>query len=378
MLRMVHGLGTRAVDRADDDYTRIVALNAPERAPEIGGAGRARAQIKVDVLDLMANQLVSVPFAELVRTVPGLPLDRIASRDEEVERRASERGQEPVGALRLDFAGLLAQKDSFIADMRAMLASLDAAYQHPVDVEFTANFGADGSHRIDLVQCRPLQFLGHTPVTEPPTTIPDQDLLLSTRGPVVGQSRCVTLDRVVQVVGDAYARLPQRDRYAVARLVGRATRLGQDADPPAAVFLIGPGRWGTTTPSLGVPVVFGEIASVEAMCEVVEMGDDPVPDVSLGTHFFNDLVEEEILYLAHFPRRECDRFNRDLLADAPNRLVERLGDEAAPYAGVLRIIEAADLAPGGRLRLFGDCIHQRVLVWREGGAGLRPPRLVVY
>ena len=34
MIRLVFGLGTRAVDRIDDDYTRIVALNAPSRRPE--------------------------------------------------------------------------------------------------------------------------------------------------------------------------------------------------------------------------------------------------------------------------------------------------------------------------------------------------------
>ena len=34
MLRLVFGLGTRAVDRTDDDYTRLVALNAPLKRPE--------------------------------------------------------------------------------------------------------------------------------------------------------------------------------------------------------------------------------------------------------------------------------------------------------------------------------------------------------
>ena len=69
-------------------------------------------------------------------------------------------------------------------------------------------------------------------------------------------------------------------------------------------MLIGPGRWGTTTPSLGVPVSFAEIDTVSVLCEIVAMRDDLVPDVSLGTHFFNDLVEMDILYLALFPGRQ--------------------------------------------------------------------------
>ena len=34
--RIVFGVGTRAVERADDDYTRVVALNAPACRPESG------------------------------------------------------------------------------------------------------------------------------------------------------------------------------------------------------------------------------------------------------------------------------------------------------------------------------------------------------
>jgi hypothetical protein len=36
VIRIVFGLGTRAVERVDDDYTRIVALNAPSRPPSGG------------------------------------------------------------------------------------------------------------------------------------------------------------------------------------------------------------------------------------------------------------------------------------------------------------------------------------------------------
>ena len=114
--------------------------------------------------------------------------------------------------------------------------------------------------------------------------------------------------------------MPLRDRYSIARLIGRLLHLrgetvaGTLPQPPRKnVMLIGPGRWGTTTPSLGVPVHFAEINTVAVLCEIVAMRDDLVPDVSLGTHFFNDLVEKDMLYLALFPKREGNYWNDALL-----------------------------------------------------------------
>ena len=139
------------------------------------------------------------------------------------------------------------------------------------------------------------------------------------------------IDRLIYVPPAVYGQLPLRDRYSIARLIGRLLHLrgptGGGRHTPAAaapknVMLIGPGRWGTTTPSLGVPVHFAEINTVSVLCEIVAMRDDLVPDVSLGTHFFNDLVENDMLYLALFPKREGNYWNDALLMSSPNRLAE--------------------------------------------------------
>ena len=71
-------------------------------------------------------------------------------------------------------------------------------------------------------------------------------------------------------------------------------------DDDSNIMLIGPGRWGTTMPELGIPVSFNEIRNTTVLCELVMMHEGLVPDLSLGTHFFNDLVEMDILYMAFF------------------------------------------------------------------------------
>ena len=65
--------------------------------------------------------------------------------------------------------------------------------------------------------------------------------------------------------------MPDQDRYSVARLIGRLTHL--DKGSPKIIMLMGPGRWGTSMASLGVPVKFVDINTVSVICEMVEMNE---------------------------------------------------------------------------------------------------------
>ncbi|MCM2333886.1 MAG: PEP/pyruvate-binding domain-containing protein, partial [Anaeromyxobacteraceae bacterium] len=279
VVRLVFGLGTRAVDRADDDYTRIVALNAPSLRPEASLDEQTEyAQHRVDVLDLEQRALRSLRLDEVLRRSPGLPMRLFGTpRD---------------GGWVLTFDELL-WATPLVERLRELLARLKDAYRYPVDVEFTGNFVGEGDLRLNLVQCRPLQVREGGAILPPPAGLRDQDVLLRSRGPIVGPSAHTPIDRVIYVDPDAYARLATGDRHEVGRVVGRLTAL--DREGRQKVLLLGPGRWGTTTPALGVPVSFAEIQRVSALCEIMRLGD-VVPDVSLGSHFFNDLVEESMLY----------------------------------------------------------------------------------
>ncbi len=331
MVRLVFGLGTRAVDRADDDYTRIVALNAPERRPETGFAEvRQYSQRKVDVIDLEANQLVACQFVDLVSECRDLPISLFASPDEALARRPEARGLAPGATSILTFEQLLADTP-FVADMRQLLSILQESYGCPVDVEFTANFFPKAGYRLNLVQCRPLPIAAEDSLLELRSHVPEQDRVVEAHSAIIGRSRSVTVDR----------------------------------DPPASIMLIGPGRWGTQSPSLGIPVTFHEIDRASILCEVVAMRDDLVPDVSLGTHFFNDLVEMDILYLAVFPGRPRDNCNFEFFESCPNRLVE-LVPQAESWASVLRVIDIPfDDAGPQRLNLHADTLHQTLLCYLE-------------
>lgn len=350
VVRLVFGLGTRAVDRSDDDYTRLVSLNAPRRRPEASFEEACdHAQRKMDCLDLQTGELVSRPWHEVVAEADeDLPLEPYATRG-------------PGGHPWVTFEGLLHDTE-VPADLRQMLTVLEAAFEQPVDVEFALNFLPDGSYRIHLLQCRTFQISRESEDLTPQTQGITPRPLLVAHGAVIGVSREQKLARIIYIVREAYASLNEGARYRVARIIGRLCRLHDETT--GGLLLIGPGRWGTSSPALGIPVSFAEINHASAICEVVAMHERLVPDVSLGTHFFNDLVEYDTLYVAYFPKKTGNQADEAWFAEAPNELLE-LELEATDFEAVIRVINC--LGEVGPVWLRADTKAQRAEVfgrWR--------------
>jgi len=360
VLRLVFGLGTRAVERTEDDYTRLVALNAPQRRPETDfGEIRRYAQKKVDVLDLKKNRLASLDWTEAAKTLPTSILEKVASCDEEALRRAPRADRRNLLFWTLTFDELLSRTE-FTAHMRELLHTLQQAYGCPVDIEFTANLLDDGRYRINLLQCRPFQAASQNGATvEFPQTVAPADLILESHGPIIGRSRMTRIDRIIFVVPGEYSNMANDRRYALARIIAGITHK-EDARPRKSIMLLGPGRWGTSMPQLGLPVTFADISPASVLCEIAVMHEGLIPDVSLGTHFLNDLVELDILSLAVFPDKAGDRLNLDFLNNAPNRLTAILPD-AAEWERVVRVIDLADCTEGRCLRLCSDSVKQRAI-----------------
>ena len=103
-------------------------------------------------------------------------------------------------------------------------------------------------------------------------------------------------------------------------------------------MLLGPGRWGTKTPSLGVPVTFTEINTVSMLCEIDTMSEGIIPDLSLGTHFFNELVEMDMLYIGFSNSKKENVLNQDFLDTAINRFSDLLPADAV-WSKTIRVIE---------------------------------------
>jgi len=353
MLRLVLGLGTRAVNRTDGDYPRIVALDDPLTKPH-GGIEDARtfSQHKIDLLNISNNTIETQHLSELTEKVLINHLDLMATRDTETEALMRDQGMHNKKSWIINFDTLF-EKSSLAADMSKILTSLESAYDYPVDIEFTVNFVSDGTYKINILQCRPQQTKWQSKPVNIPKNIPDKNILFSSVGNFLGGNISQPLSRIIFVDPYGYGSLSQTQQYDIARLIGKLNRLSNDRNNKP-VMLMGPGRWGTTTPSLGVPVRFSEINNISVLVEIALMRDDFIPELSYGTHFFQDLVETDIFYVALFPDNKQVIYNVSLLEHLNNN-IGNIVEDGIKYQDVVKVYDDLD-----SLFLMSDITSQKL------------------
>ncbi len=352
-VRLVWGLGTRAVDRVDNDYPRLVALSHPMLHPEASPkAIRRYSQQFVDVIDLEENAFKTLPVKEVL--MPRYPALRYIAQVEEdgymVPLRSMPLG-EKMEQLVLTFDEMLHRTP--LADrLRSMLKLLEKHYKTPVDTEFTVHIVEPNSAQprleICLLQCRPQSRLKEISA-HLPQALYHEDIIFSTKR-MVPQGTVTGIRQVVFVPPEGYYALPTTNaRSELTRAIGKLNALLVEEN----FICVGPGRWGTTNPDLGVTITYGDIYNTCALVEITGKGLGPAPEPSFGTHFFQDLVESNIYPLAVYLDDEDAIFNRGFFYDTPNNLVAFLPKEAA-RVDTLRVIDVAAFRPGHHIDLIMD------------------------
>jgi hypothetical protein len=351
MIRLVLGLGTRAVNRVENDYPRIVALDDPLVKPLAGMKDiRKFSQHSVDLLDLEGNQIDTMGVRTLTEKSVLSRLDLYGVRDTEASEALRNLGRPAHDIWMLTFDSFLTETP-FIDRMSRMLNRLEDAYEHPVDIEFTANFNPAGDIQINLLQCRPFQTIGKSGQSGMPEAISEENIIIRMEGNFMGGNIAQPVARIIFVDPQPYSALSVSEKYSVARLIGKLNRItNRDRHP---TLLLGPGRWGTHTPAMGVPVTFAEINHMAALAEISYRDGSLIPDLSFGTHFFHDLIETRIFYLAVYPEQPEVIFNADWFRGLPN-LLETISSADAALHHVVRI---ADIPDAG-FRLCSDVTTQ--------------------
>ena len=345
LLRIVPGLGTRAVDRLADDYPVLVAPGQPGlRVNQTADEAQWYSPKKMDVVNVERGAFETVDVRQfLERHGDALPLARqmISLVDHDRLRR-------PVGLvdfardpLVVSFEGLLADSP-FVARLRALLQLLREKLKTPVDVEFACD-GRD----LDLLQCRPQgEALGGAPAPIPPD-LPRERVLFSANR-YVSNGHVGRVSHVVYVDPEAWGELDADRMREVGRAVGRLNHLL----PKRQFVLMGPGRWGSRGDiRLGVPVTYADISNTAVLIEIARRKGGYVPDLSFGTHFFQDLVESDIRYLPLYPDDPQVAFNASFFTRSPNALRDLLPD-FAHLAEVVRVIDVPRATEGLVLRIL--------------------------
>lgn len=361
-VRLVAGLGTRAVDRVPDDYPRMIGLSHPTLRP----AQTAReiqhySQHYMDVVDLEANAVRTVSVRYAIDTdYPWLRLVGAAFRDGQIQPVRSSIDVIEPHELVVTLDGLV-EKSPFVERMKLVLKTLQAAYGVPVDVEFTLEFRGPARKPelvIHLLQCRPQSSHEQGQRVEIPAQMPEQDVLF-TANQLVPNGVVEKVRYIVYVDPHQYSRLaPPSEKLEVARAIGRLNRVLAGE----RFILVGPGRWGSSNLDLGVKVSYADVFNTRML---VELGYDHgagAPEVSYGTHFFQDLVEARIFPLAVFPEQPGNVFNRRFLAEAANKLAERSPADAA-LDGVIKVIDVAEARTGQLLEVVMSSEQEQAMAW---------------
>ncbi|MBN3037909.1 MAG: PEP/pyruvate-binding domain-containing protein [Candidatus Omnitrophica bacterium] len=355
MLRLVFGLGTRAVNRVEGDYPRMVALDDPLLRPYAEKEDiRKFSQHELDMINTKQNAFKTISFNRLITEKAYTDIERIAVRDYEAEEIMSAKGKEEKEYWILTLDNVF-QDNQLKGAFKKILTTLEEDYDYPVEIEFTVNFTKGGAFKINLLQCRPLQTAGLGRKVEIPEKVDSKDVLFESKGYFLGGNVSQQIKRIIYVEPQKYIQLNLSDKYEIARIVGSLNRSIIDREKMPAL-LMGPGRWGTTTPSLGVPVKFAEINNVAALAEIAFPQGNLMPELSFGTHFFQDLVETSIFYVALFPEKEGIVLNTKWFSKSKDSFT-KLAPGSSKYEGVIRVYE---LDKGG-VKILSDVVSQKVI-----------------
>lgn len=359
-VRLVWGLGTRAVDRVGNDYPRLIALSHPLLRPTPDQRTIERCSQKyVDLIDIKANQMATLPIHDVLD--PGYPpLRFIAQLGEEgyftsLHSRLMEKDK---NRLVLTFEDLL-RRTKFADYMRQILQTLERCYQYPVDSEFTLQIndapGGEADLQFTILQCRPQSRLAESKDFDIPGHLPENDIIIQTRF-MVPQGMVDNIEYVVFIPPGVYFKLKINERFELARTIGKLNEALKDKQ----FILVGPGRWGSTNVDLGIPVGYSDIFNTRSLVEMSGKEIGPSPEPSLGTHFFQDLLEAQIYPLAIILDDPQSIFQPSFFYHSPN-CIEQLISADEDVKEQVRVIKINDYRKDHRLRLVMDEEHSMAI-----------------
>ena len=347
LIRIVPGLGTRAVDRLSDDYPILIAPGQPNLRVNVTEDEIVRySPRKLDVINMENNSFETIDLVKFIRKYgDDFPfVNRMISLLKEGHlKRASlldadYEENEPV----VTFDGLISDTP-FVKQTGKILSVLQEKLGHPVDIEFAS----DGKH-FYLLQCRPQSYGRRSKPAPIPKDIPESAILFSANR-YVSNGYVPDISHIVFIDAQKYSEIHDKKTL---RDVGRAVSGLNSRLPKRQFILIGPGRWGSRGDiKLGVSVTYSDINNTAVLIEVARQKGNYVPDLSFGTHFFQDLVEAEIRYLPLYPDDKGIIFNERFLTTSQSIMTEIL-PEYGYLEDTIRVIDVPAVTRGKVLRIL--------------------------
>jgi pyruvate,water dikinase len=346
LIRLVMGLGTRAVDRMSDDFPGLISPGQPGlRVNIVPEEIKRYSPKKVDVLNLEKNTFETIEISSLLKEFGHL----IPNVHQIVSIHHRDYVTKPFGLdinfeeddLVVTFEGLVTDTP-FIRTVVSILKTLKDKLGTPVDIEFASN-----GNEFYLLQCRPQSFGTDNFPAPIPKDIPTKDIIFSANR-FISNGIIRDISHIVYVDPEGYNSLQKLDDMVN---IGKVVGLLNSLLPKHRFILMGPGRWGSRGDiKMGVQVTYADINNTAALIEIARRKSSYVPELSFGTHFFQDLVESNIRYLPLYPDNKGVAFNELFLTRSDNILAQLLPD-FNKYEEVVKVIDVPSVANGKVLKI---------------------------
>ncbi len=372
LLRIVPGLGTRAVDRLSDDYPVLVSPGQPNLRVNVSPEELRRySPKKIDVINLETNEFETIPITRVLQesgmeypnavqifsVLDGTMLRQPMSWD------LDDKEKEFI----VTFDGLIS-KTNFLKRIDEILKTLQSKIKSPVDLEFAFD-GKD----LYLLQCRPQSFSGESNADPIPKDIAaDKTLFSATK--FISNGRVPDITHIVYVDPQKYTEISEITKLLnVGHAVGKLNK----TLPKRAFILMGPGRWGSRGDiKLGVNVTYSDINNTAMLIEIARKKGNYVPDLSFGTHFFQDLVEAGIRYLPLYPDDEGNFFNDNFFNNSKNIFAE-LVHEYNYLEDTIKVIDVPASTGGKVLKILMNAeLEKGIGIFSEPSSEVIPEREV--
>lgn len=347
LVRIVPGLGTRAVDRLSDDYPVLASPGQPGLRVNVTAEEIIHySPKKMDVINLKTRQFETIDaqtfFKQLGSDVPMMNQMISLLEQDYIQAPIFSRINLEKNPFVLTFEGLFS-RTPFLKQMKAILSTLQKAFGNPVDIEFAH----DGTN-FYILQCRAQAYGAVSASSSIPHGLPP-DKVLFTANKYISNCKVPDIKYVVYVDPQKYSELTKlEDMVNVGRIVSRLNQML----PKHQFLLMGPGRWGSRGDiKLGVSVTYSDINNTAMLIEIARRKKDYLPELSFGTHFFQDLVEAGIGYLPLYPDESKVQFNEPFLLSNKNYLHSLLPDAEA-LSDVVHVIDVPSSSNGQILKVL--------------------------
>lgn len=364
LIRLVMGLGTRAVDRLSDDFPVLISPGQPGlKVNTVPEEIKRYAPKKIDLLNLEKNIFETVEISALIKEhgyqIPLLQKYFSVYLQDYVKQPLAFEIDCENDDLLLTFDGLINETD-FVKQVELILDVLQEKLGTPVDIEF-----ASDGEKFYLLQCRPQSSSPDHMAAPIPKDLSPKDIIFSAQR-YISNGVVNDITHIVYVDPEGYSRLGDPvELLSVAKAVGMLNLLL----PRHRFILLGPGRWGSRGDiNMGVQVSYADISNTAALIEIARKKSNYLPELSFGTHFFQDLVEANIRYLPLYPDDKGILFNDRFLKRSPSILAQIL-PEFARLEAVVRVIDVPAVSNGKILKIAMNAELEEALAYMTAPTG---------